>query len=436
MNSFSLRLSAIAILTIAIATPAFGGRLIGPAEAAGIFPDAAAPEATEAPVTEMDDEGDERITDAEMIPESAEGRDDSIAVEAAPASPPSRWKFSRSLSLGVSADDNLYLSSTHKESDVIFTLGGKFRLLWGFKKEESYLSVDYAPSLLVFADHSGANAFDQKVGVAGQWRLAKLTLGAQAGAQTLSGGDVDVGDRAKRSLWQVSLQARYDYSTKTSFEVNLSPNASNYSNYLDSMEWMNSNWVDYQAFTKTRVGAGLTFGYLKPEGGKAQTYQQALLRVSNPVSGKLTVNASGGIEFRHLGDGGTQTTPVFRIGASYQPVEGTTVSVEASRRIYSSAAMAGQNFAATGGTVSIHRLFKRFSATVAGGYEDATYQSTEGQEDTSRHDQYVFVRPSISFAFRKWVNLELYYQYRRNISTALFSDFDSNVAGVQASVSF
>jgi hypothetical protein len=437
MNSLTLRLSTIAILSIAIATPAFGGRMLESA-APPELPRATSPEATEAPITDVDDEGEEPTKDPDMIPESAEGSDDDLPVEATPASPPSRWKWKRSLSLGVSADDNVYLSSTHKQSDVIFTLGGNFQLLWGLKKEESYLAIDYSPSVIVFADHSRANAFDQKVGVGGQWRIAKLTLGVQAGAQSLSGSDTDVGGRANRSLWQVSLQAKYDYSTKTSFEVNLAPNAADYSHYLDSIEWTNSNWIDYQVFPKTRVGAGLTFGYLKPAGSSAQTYQEALVRITNPMSGKLTVNASGGVQYRQLGSGGgTQTTPVFRVGASYQPFDGTAISVDASRRIYSSAATVGQNFAATGGTVSVRqRLFKRVFATVAGGYEDATYQSTESQGGTSRHDQYVFVRPSVSFEFRKWVNLELYYQYRSNTSTAAFSAFDSNIAGLQAAISF
>jgi hypothetical protein len=437
MNSSPLRLGTFALMWTVLATSAFAARLIGPPEIVPL-PDGSETEASEAAVTEMDDEEEESDIDPDMQAEPAEGHDDDLVVEAAPVRPPSRWKWSRSLSFGMVADDNIYLSSTKKEADVIFTLAGNVRLLWGLKKEESYLALDYSPRLLVFAAHSAANAFDQKVGLAGQWRTAKLTLSAQAGVQTLSGGDVDVGDRANRSLWHVALRAKYDYSTKTSIEVNLAPNASNYSRYLDSMEWVNSNWIDYQAFPKTRVGAGLTFGYLKPEGGSAQTYQQALVRISNPVSGKVIVNASGGVEFRHLGNSGdTQTTPVFRVGASYQPFDGTAISVEASRRIYSSAAAVGQNFVATGGTVSVRqRLFRKFFATVAGGYEDATYQSADGTKDTSRHDQYVFIRPSVSFAFRRWANLDLYYQYRGNTSTASSSAFESNLAGLQVDISF
>lgn len=433
----SLPLRRIALLLVALNTPAFGGRMNDFTSPAEIRP-VTEPEATEAPLTEEAIDDDELGLDSDMMAEEAEGAGDDMGVEASPALPPSRWKWTRSLSIGVSADDNINFSSVHKESDQILTLNGNFGLLWGLKKEESYLAIDYTPTVLVFQDHNGANSFDQKAGLSGQWRLAKLTMEAQAGAQTFSGGDVDVGDRAKRILWQISLHGKYDYSTKTSLEVNLSSNASNYSKYLDSIEWVNSNWIDYQVFPKTRIGAGLTLGYLKAEGSSAQTYQQALLRITTPASGKLTISASGGIEFRQLGSsGGTETTPVFRLGASYHPFDGTEISAEASRRIYSSAAMSAENFTATGGAASVRqRVFRRYFVTVSGGYEDARYESTGGAAGSARHDQYLFVRPSLSFALTKWMNLELYYQYRRNTSTAAFSGFDSNVAGVQAAVNF
>ena len=249
---------------------------------------------------------------------------------------------------------------------------------------------------------------------------------------------MDVGDRAQRLLWQVALSAAYDYSTKTSFEVTLSPNASDYSKYLDSIEWENGNWIDYQLTPKTRVGAGVTLGYLKAQGGSAQTYQQALVRVSNPVSAKIVFHASGGMELRQLGNGGgTQTTPVFRTSLDYQLSDRTQISVEASRRIYSSASLAGQNFVATGASATVRQhLFDRFTVSLSGGYEDAQYMATDGQSNDARHDQYFFARPSLSFAFRKWMNLELYYQVRRNTSTTASSSFESNVAGAQATFAY
>ena len=183
-----------------------------------------------------------------------------------------------------SVDDNIYLSSDHRVSGQLFTIGGNFRLNWGLKQDDSFLALAYAPSLILFAGDTASDAFEQRGALSAQWRMTKLTLGATLSAQSLAGGDADVGDRAQRFLWQVALSANYDYSTKTSFQVTLAPNASDYSKYLDSIEWVNGNWIDYQLTPKTRVGAGVTLGYLKAQGGSAQTFQQALVRVSNPVT--------------------------------------------------------------------------------------------------------------------------------------------------------
>lgn len=428
----------LAILAFAFASPAYGGRMLdlaGPAE----LRTAAQPDATEAPVTDaLDDEETQPEGNPDLLPEAAEDDDGEFALAETPAAPPTRWKWTAALGLGVSADDNIYLRSDHKVSGQLFTIGGNFHLNWGLKKDDSYLMLAYAPSLILFAGNSGADAFDQKGALSAQWRMTKLTLGATLSAQTLSGGDVDVGDRAQRFLWQVGLSAAYDYSTKTSFEITLSPNASDYSKYLDSIEWMNGNWIDYQITPKTRVGAGVTLGYLKAQGGSAQTYQQALVRVSNPVTAKIVFRASGGLELRQLSNGdGTQSTPVFHAGLDYDLSERTQISLEASRRIYSSASLAGQNFVATGASSTVRQhLFDRFSASLSGGYEDAQYMAADGTAAGSRHDQYFFARPSLSFAFRKWMNLELYYEYRRNNSTTAASSFESNVAGAQASFAY
>src|SRR5947207_11301046 len=103
MSSLQIRLSALALFLIAMVPPAFGGRMFGLAEPL-LFPDAKEPEATAAAVTEMADDDDEPADDSDMMSEQAEGSDDDLGVEAAPASPPPRWIWSNSLRLGVSAD--------------------------------------------------------------------------------------------------------------------------------------------------------------------------------------------------------------------------------------------------------------------------------------------------------------------------------------------
>ena len=86
-----------------------------------------------------------------------------------------------------------------------------------------------------------------------------------------------------------------------------------------------------------------------------------------PATSKLEISASGGMEVRQLGGGaGTQTKPVFRIGASYAPANGTNLSLEASRANFSAAALDGADFTATQVTLTARqRLGRRFALTLA-----------------------------------------------------------------------
>lgn len=404
------------------------------------LPEAAEPEVVlpEAEMAETDD--DEQAEGSAMESEPADGSEPEDGVALTPTAPLKRWQWTSSFNLSLIHDDNIYISSTNKVADDILKLGADFTFTWGdyVRKQESYLTVHYAPSELLFFKNSGEDAFEQEGSLAGQWRSSKLTLGVLFGAQSLSGGDVDVGDRAQRQIYQFALTSKYELSDKTSLEANFNDNISSYKTHLGSTEWVNQDWVNYQVLPKTQFSAGLTLGYLQPEGSSAQTYEQALLRLTVPATGKLSVTANGGVEFRQLGGAaGSQTKPVFRVGASYRPFDGTEVSLEASRLNFSSAALAAQNYTSTSVSASIRqRIFQRFSASLSGGYEDAQYEGTDAQASTSRHDRYIFARPSLSFAFTKWISLELYDQYRRNTSTAALSSFDGNIAGVQATVIF
>ena len=395
MSAFRFSIRKLALLAMAVTTTGFGARMIdyaGPAEARP----ASRPEETEAAVTEMEDDDDSTEKDDELSPEMPEGSEDDLPVAAIPAAPPSRWKWSQSVTLGLSTDDNIYLSSNHKESDQILTLTGHFQLLWGLKQEESFLRIDYLPSLIRFEDHSRSNGFDQTGELAGQWRMAKLTLGVQAEVQSLSGADLDVGTRTTRRVWQFALQARYDLSTKTLLEVDLAPSAPTHN--ITWVRWSGREQLGRLSGSSQKLAwaPAWSLGYLKPEGGQRPDLSAGAVAPRNPLSEKLTFNASGGHRtpairgrWRHRRDAR------FPSAVTYKPSETTEISLEASRQNFSSASCLGQNFTTTGGTITSVIGFRRLFARVTGGYEDADYMDDRCEGGASRHDQYLFVRPAL-----------------------------------------
>jgi hypothetical protein len=128
MKSVVLNRSALPLLWLVLASSALGERMIAPAEP-DRFPNAVDPKVSdEADTAHVDNDDEDMADSSELSAEQPEGTEDDQMVDPAAGNPPSRWKWSRSLRLGMSVDDNIHLSSGNKESDAIFTLGGDTQL--------------------------------------------------------------------------------------------------------------------------------------------------------------------------------------------------------------------------------------------------------------------------------------------------------------------
>jgi hypothetical protein len=168
-----------------------------------------------------------------------------------------------------------------------------------------------------------------------------------------------------------------------------------------------------------------------------QTFQRGLVRVNHEVAGKLTANATGGVEFRKT-EAGDQTTPVFTVGSEYRPTERLTVSADLFRQVNASGASPGENYTRTGGALRFsQRLGSRFAAGLEAGYEMLDYTSTRpGVVATNRSDDYVFLRPSLKYEFNDNRRAEVYYSLRDDDSSLDAFDFTSNQLGLAIGFDF
>jgi hypothetical protein len=440
LHHFPFRGTAIVLL--ALTAFAFGGRL-----------DETIPSQTgsQAPTTAPADSEPEAATETEAettLPEDmfpvtdpADGSDPELSTSEGAATAPRKWKLSTSFSINAFYDNNILISPTDKESDEIIRATADFGITWGdyLRKEDSFVTVRYSPSGLLFMDHSEYDGFEQTGSFISQWRISKFLLGLEIGLETLTGGDVDVGTRANRTLYDIGIKLKYEYTDKTNFEANFYRDAIDYQgSFLSSVEWINRDWANFQVMPKTQIGVGLTLGDLIAQDSEAQTYEQILGRVVVGAARKLTLSAGGGWEFRQLGGAdGEQDRPVFNVGATLFPADGTRISLEATRRTFSSALEAATNYTATMLTLSVRqRLQQRIFATFVGGYEDAKYDSISADTTISRHDRYFFARPGVSVFINQQANVELYYQFRNNASNDNTVSFQNNIFGVQATLSF
>jgi uncharacterized protein (PEP-CTERM system associated) len=156
--------------------------------------------------------------------------------------------------------------------------------------------------------------------------------------------------------------------------------------------------------------------------------------VYNPTD-KLSVNAHGGVELDEA-SGADTVDPVFGVGASYTIDADDTVSLDASRQTSSSAVISGQTVTATGLNLEgRHRIYGSFSIACSVGYQYEQYYA-QGLTSLVRTDDYIFVRPSLLYDFAEWAQVELAYEYHRDVSTVQQFDFGENVVSLELSFVF
>jgi len=170
-----------------------------------------------------------------------------------------------------------------------------------------------------------------------------------------------------------------------------------------------------------------------------ETFEQANVRASYQATGKIAFNFSGGVEFRQFENNSRSEyiSPVFELSATYQPFDGTSVTLAGSRRTFNSGVLAGQDFAGTTITASLRqRLLQRFYVGVSGGYQNSDYFSTVSGVAANRQDNYYFIEPTLDFSITRFWTVGGYYLHRRNDSSFQSFSFDDNQVGIRTGLTF
>jgi hypothetical protein len=366
-----------------------------------------------------------------------------------------KWKVITYVSERTTIDDNIFISNSNKQSDVYFSIAPGFAAGWGdFRSallahssrfsdqygqtrepvndplDGNFAYLNYTATATHFVSHDSLDAIDQDGAISAQWAFTKLLLGVNARFQTLSGPDIDVGTRTRRDIFTLDTTGNYSISDRTSIDVDAGGVVRQYATELNSSEWHAQVFSDYQLYPKTSIGAGIVAGVRELQTSPNQYYEQAQLRAGYNATAKLTINVNGGLEIDEA-DGATKFNPVFGVGVSYLLNEKDTLSLSASRSTSSSAVTTGETVENTGIDFQVrHRLYSSFSIACSVGYNHAEYYQ-QGLSTLVRTDNYVFIRPSLAYDFAEWSEIELAYEYHRDVSTIQPFDFAENLASLQ-----
>jgi hypothetical protein len=366
--------------------------------------------------------------------------------------PPGRhWKLLLGFGFTAAYDDNIFLSRRAKEEDFIFTLSPSIGIQFGDPNyARNSLSLIYTPSFVFFTDPSDQDAVEHEVELRFARQTDRWKLEGNARFLSLSGGnnpgrDVSgapiteaVGERVDRQVYSAGLKYNFIVSDKTSFEIGLAGNYTDYSSsgFTDTLDLIDQNFIDFLVTGKTSVGLGFGVGYAKSEGGPDQVYEQVNGRVQFRPTSKLRLAAQAGVEFRQIEGGDNQTNGVFGLSATFTPTDRSTITLDAYRHVLPSAAFAETNYTVTGVAITLSQQIRFFTFTLSTGYESSEYESIGRDLSFSRTDNYFFVRPSVQWTFRQWATVELFYQYRNNDSELPQFEFANNQIGLKVGISF
>ncbi len=346
--------------------------------------------------------------------------------------------------LGMSEvfDDNIFLASGHKDSDFITTISPEVKVQLGDFAEQlqSFLTVSYTPSFIVFADHSHEDAIDSDARLDGQWTPSKLTLGVDFRYQHLSGNEIEIAERVRRSLYNGAFTAKYDMTGKVSLEADFYEQTLDFgSNFISSNEWTNRDWFNYNYTPNLTLSAGVAFGYVTISDSTDQYYEQILVRGIYTAAAKLAFTGNAGVEYRQFPGTGISNrfTPVFSLGIVYRPYQQTELTLEAFRRVEYSALFVGDNYTSTGVDWTIsQRLTSRFLIKNEGGFAYIDYQSSGQALFGIASYSYFYIKPEISYEFTSWLKGDIFYEFRDKATRQAGAAFSDNQVGIEANMSF
>ncbi len=354
-------------------------------------------------------------------------------------------------------DDNINLSNVNPVEDYYVSVEPSLMLGFGAIEGggDNFLKAEYTPIFTAFMENTQFNTLQHTFQASGQWKLSRLTLGLSQQIQLLEGPDIDLlsnlegvtfsnvnidaGGRQKTNIYGTTLTAAYDFTGKTFVSSTLNWGLSDPEGLIGTQTFSGDLFLNYRYSQKLTVGLGGGAGQQFVEAPSPDShFEEARVRLGYDATGKVQFNGSAGVQFRHSdGDNSTYTTPVFQLGMNYKPFDGTTVNISGTRRTTASAALAGQDFAATEFVGSIRQRFLgRFLLGLTGGYSNLAYFGSASGVSGGREDNYYFIQPSVDVRLTNFWFVGLYAVHRENDSTATLFSFEENQAGLRTGLQF
>jgi len=246
------------------------------------------------------------------------------------------------------------------------------------------------------------------------------TLTDQAQAETAT-------NNVLQNTHLVTASGIYNYQTPLSLELSAALDARLAQAFNDYYTMSTLEWLNYQASSRTTLGLGLGGGYNVVKPGPDWTFEQLQGRIVWLPGTKLTIQASGGVQFQQFSGkdetgatnalSGTEITPMFGVSAAYKPFEQTALSLAVNHTVGNSYEQGQYSETTVINGGFRQRFFGHLNFDVTPGYNIRNYKSTLRGAPDGREDKFLTIYTGLSTVLFKKLNVGIFY---------LFSDQDSD----------
>jgi hypothetical protein len=366
---------------------------------------------------------------------------------------------------GVMYDDNIYISSHDAKSDFIWSVQPAASIVAGDRQaiteyklsNRAYLgltpgayitappeywpgmllTLDYGPRFNWFTDYSENDSTDHLLHFTALAPFSKLIVGV---SQDYTSENTSVVEAQKRSSVETitsAIMGAYQFSEKTSAEMNLSRKSTDYEakqGLYGNTDWSDANWFNYHMTPLFNVSAGLTVGDLETQ-DQSQTYEQLLARARYDLAERVSVGASAGGEWRQFEETSDSLEPIFSLDGNYRPFDRTSIYLSGYRRDQASVYYS-QNYIITGIGGGINQQFgDRYFIGLGLSYDNYAYQANSKTRIQEQNNDYITIRPGFEVRITKHLRSNIYYNFR-TLSSDQSDGFDNNQVCAQMTLSY
>ena len=332
-------------------------------------------------------------------------------------------------------NDNIFLSSSNPESDMVFRVAPIVAYTKGNATEGEgwFVKGGYRPTLVVYASHGSENRVDQQALLVAGWRGKVTRVTYSGGVEKLGDATAETGRPTDRLDFQNEIRVAWIPREKVTLEAAVGDTESDYSDpaYYDSGKTYGEVTARYAYSPKTEIGLAYQVGRVRVEDSPNQDTQQLTAQVAWAPREKFRVAINVGAEHRRV-DGQSDVNPVLEGGVYWSPRKGTDLYLTGYMREEVSVFYAGQNYSVRGFTAGIsQRLNHEWTAKLEGGYEKDCYQQVSGSGTSGRRDNIWFLRPALVYQLSDESDLSLYYRISGDDSNEQDFGYSQQILGVE-----